>query len=326
MKGGFRRITALLHLLAGALLLVSCAVAVSEPEMQDGQKRIAISFDDVPRHPGGFLTPDQRTATLIDGLRRAGVEQAAFFVTTGNLENDYGQGGEARIVAYAAAGHVIANHSHSHGWLWNGDAAEYIADLDKAEARLAGRPGKRPWYRFPYLDEGRDVERRDALRAALTQRGLMNGYVTVDNFDWAIDGLASKAIEDGRSIDRAALGKLFVETIVDTANFNDRIAREMLGRSPAHVLLLHETDLNALFIVDLVEGLRADGWTIVTMDEAYADAIARLEPDTLYLGGGRVTAIAAAAGRDPATLVHERTDEAELERLFEERVIVKAAP
>jgi peptidoglycan/xylan/chitin deacetylase (PgdA/CDA1 family) len=273
------------------------------------------------------MTPDERTVALIAGLHEAGVEQAAFFVTTGNLDDDYGKGGEARIRAYVAAGHVIGNHSHSHGWLWNGDVAAYIADLDKAEAWLAGKPGKRPWYRFPYLDEGRDPGRRDALRAALRQRGLLNGYVTVDNFDWAIDDLARKAagLALGPRIDREALGKLYVETIVSTANFNDEIARETLGRSPAHVLLLHETDLNALFIVDLVAGLRADGWQIITMDEAYRDQIAQMEPDTLYLGGGRVTALAAAAGRDPATLVHPRTSEAELARLFEERVIEKGA-
>src|SRR5690606_13017209 len=111
---------------------------------------------------------------------------------TGNLEQPAGAGGEARIRAYAAAGHVIGNHSHSHGWLWNGDAEAYIADLDRAEAWLAGKPGKRPWYRFPYLDEGRDAGRRDALRAALAERGLMNAYVTVDNFDWAIDDLARR--------------------------------------------------------------------------------------------------------------------------------------
>ena len=44
------------------------------------------------------------------------------------------------------------------------------------------------------------------------------------------------------------------------------------------MLLLHETDLNALFIVDLVAGLRAAGWTIITMDEAYRDPIAQMEP------------------------------------------------
>ena len=314
-------IAALVKRLALAVLLILAAVPAGAQD-----KRIAISFDDIPRHAGGFMTPDARTIALIAGLHEAGVEQAGFFVTTGNLDTADGKGGEARIRAYVAAGHVIGNHSHSHGWLWNGDAAAYIADLDKAEAWLADKPGKRPWYRFPYLDEGRDPTRRDALRAALRERGLLNGYVTVDNFDWAIDGLAARAIEDGKTIDLAKLGELYVETIVDTAEFNDRIARETLGRSPAHVLLLHETDLNALFIVDLVAGLRAAGWTIVTMDEAYRDPIAQMEPDTLYLGGGRVTALASAAGRDPASLVHARTDEAELARLFEERVVVRSEP
>src|SRR5687768_172099 len=141
--------------LAGRLVLAFLLVLTAIPAAAQ-DKRIAISFDDVPRHPGGFMTPAERTIALIAGLHEAGVEQAGFFVTTGNLEHDYGKGGETRIRAYVAAGHVIGNHSHSHTWLWNGDAATYIADLDKAEAWLAGKPGKRPWYRFPYLDEGRD--------------------------------------------------------------------------------------------------------------------------------------------------------------------------
>jgi len=309
--------------LARRLALAFLLVLAAAPAAAQDAKRIALSFDDIPRFAGSFMTPDERTTALIAGLEEAGVEQAAFFVTTGNLEDDYGAGGEARIQAYVDAGHVIANHSHSHGWLWNGDAAEYIADLDKAEAWLAGRPGKRPWYRFPYLDEGRDVERRDALRAALRQRGLTNGYVTVDLWDWAIDDLANKAIREERAIDRKALGEFYVETVVQGADFFDRTARATLGRSPVHVLLLHETDLNALFITDLVAGLRADGWTIVTIDEAYRDPIAQVEPDALYLGGGRINALAAAAGRDPEDLPYERNDDAELTRLFEERVIVK---
>jgi hypothetical protein len=68
------------------------------------------------------------------------------------------------------------------------------------------------------------------------------------------------------------------------------------------VLRLHETDLNALFIPDVVAALQADGWEIVTIDEAYADPIAEMEPDTVYLGGGRVAALAAAAA-DPDSLV-----------------------
>lgn len=286
------------------------------------QRRIALSFDDVPRFAGGFFTPDQRAIRLIAALDRAGVDQAGFFVTTGNLQKTHGAGGEDRIRAYVAAGHVIANHSHSHQWLSRTEVSEYLADLDVAEAWLDGRAGHRPWFRFPYLDEERDdPAKRDALRAALRERGLLNGYVTVDNYDWHLDGLANDAKKDQKVMDMDALGLLYAETLVQSANFYDEIAVQVIGRSPAHVLLLHETDLAALYIEDAVEAFRKDGWEIITMDEAYTDPIASVEPDTLYLGQGRVAAIAHAKGYEPADLVHERTDEEMLDRLFSERVL-----
>ena len=117
-----------------------------------------------------------------------------------------------------------------------------------------------------------------------------------------------------------ALRDLYVETLVDTANFYDRMAVDTLGRSPAHVLLLHETDIAAMFVDDLAVALRADGWKIVSIDEAYRDPIAADEPDTWFLGEGRVAALAQVKGADPRKLVHERTDEKVLARLFEERV------
>lgn len=320
--GTNRRSAAILRLLLALLLLPlpACATAEAPP------RRIALSFDDVPRHVGAFFTPDERTRALIAGLRRARVRQAAFFVTTGNLERPDGAGGEARIGDYVRAGHVIANHSHGHRWLSRTPVADYLADLDRAEAWLRGRPGYRPWFRFPFLDEGgRDTAKRDSVRAGLTARGLRNAYVTIDNYDWHLDALASAARREGHRLDMDALRDLYVETLVDTAAFYDRMATETLGRSPVHILLLHETDLAALFVDDLAAGLRRAGWDIATMDEAYRDPIAATEPDTWFLGEGRVAALAQIAGREPRTLVHPRTDEAELSRLFRERVLREAA-
>ena len=304
--------------LALLLLCLSGEAASSDP------KRIAISFDDIPRHAGSFFTPDQRTAELIAALDRAGVEQAGFFVTTGNLQEADGAGGEERIRAYVAAGHVIGNHSDTHPWLSRTDVEDYLADIDKAEDWLHGRPSHRAWFRYPYLDEGKDrLEKRHAVRLALQQRGLLNAYVTIDNYDWYLDGLASRAKAGESDMDMDGLRSLYVETLVQAANFYDEIAMQAIGRSPAHVLLLHETDLAALYIDDLVDALRKDGWEVITMDQAYADPIALVEPDTVFLGNGRVAAIAHAGGVPAANLVHERSDEEVLDRLFGEQAIVK---
>jgi hypothetical protein len=114
-----------------------------------------------------------------------------------------------------------------------------------------------------------------------------------------------------------------VETLLQAANFYNEIAVQAIGRSPAHVLLLHETDLAALFVDELVEALRKDGWEIVPIDEAYADPIALVEPDTLLLGSGRVAAIANTKGWLPADLVHSRTDEEVLDSLFATNVLIQ---
>ncbi|HEX8241334.1 MAG TPA: polysaccharide deacetylase family protein [Allosphingosinicella sp.] len=304
-----------------ALFLLSFAAAPAEAQ----PKRIALSFDDVPRGPGAFYTPDARTERLIAELKRTGVRQAAFFVTPGNLDQPWGEGGEARIAAYVAAGHVIANHSFGHRRLSGMPAVDYLADVDRAESWLKGRKGRRAWFRFPFLDEGRgDKAKRDAVRAGLKARGLRNGYVTAEASDWNMDALATEAAQRGKKMDIDALRELYVESHVEAAEFYDALARKTLGRSPAHVLLLHETDLAALFVGDLVTALRKRGWRIVTADKAYSDPIRKLMPDVPSAQGTLTEALAWEKGL-PAPRWYGRNDLKVANALFAERVLKEAA-
>jgi peptidoglycan/xylan/chitin deacetylase (PgdA/CDA1 family) len=303
------------------LCLLFLLAAFAAPAM--AQKRIALSFDDVPRMPGAFMTVEQRSERLIAALRRAGVRQAAFFLNPGHLDEAYGQSGEARIAAYVRAGHVIANHSFSHPSLSRIGAEAYVADIDRAAEWLRGRRGYRPWFRYPFLDEGvrRDLATRDAVRAALVQRGLANGYITIDSYDWYLDDLANRARAAGQALDMNALRDLYVEIVVEAAEFADRLALATLGRQPVQVALMHETDLEAMFLPDAVAALRRRGWRIATIDEAYRDPIASVTPEARYLGGGRIAAIANAAGRPPRELIPPLNEEANILRLFNEQVL-----
>ncbi len=296
-------------------LLLTGAPAVA------ADKRIALTFDDAPRNRGAFFTPDERTKRLIAGLRQAGVRQAAFFVIPGNLGKNDGVGGEQRIAAYVRAGHVIANHSWSHPALSDVSAADYVANIDRAEEWLKRQPGHRPWFRYPYLNEGRaDKGKRDAVRRALAERGLLNGYVTADGYDWNLEGLTKSARQAGKTIDMKALRDLYVETMVGAAEYNEALMRRTIGRSPPQVLLLHETDLAALFIPDLVKALKKAGWKIVTADEAYADPIGRLQPDVPSAQGTLTEALAWEKGL-PAPRWYDRADTKVADPLFRQRVL-----
>ena len=313
---------------ATVLALGACATAGLPPAADAQAKRIALTFDDVPRGRGAFLTPDERARRLITGLETAGVEQAAFFLNPGHLgaRDGVGVGGERRIAAYVAAGHVIANHTNTHPHLGDLTAEAYLADIDLAERWLAGRPGYRPWFRYPFLDEGgRDKAKRDAVRAGLAERGLRDGYVTAEASDWLMERNAIDAAAAGKTIDRAGLRDLYVESHVEAAEFADALMVRTIGRSPVHVMLLHETDLAALFLPDLVAGLRAKGWTIVTADAAYADPIGRLAPDVPSAQGTLTEMLAWQAGL-PAPRWYERNTESVANRLFAERVLHEPAP
>jgi peptidoglycan/xylan/chitin deacetylase (PgdA/CDA1 family) len=309
-----------------ALLLGTAPACAQDAAPAHAQKRIALSFDDVPRQRGAFMTPDQRTEALIAALKRAGVTQAAFFLNPGNLyDNDDGEGGVRRIRAYVAAGHVIANHSWSHPHLTALTARVYLADIDRAAAWLKGRRGYRPWFRYPYLDEGgKDKVKRDAVRKGLAARHLRDGYVTIDGSDWNMDELTTAAIAAKKPVDMKALHDLYIETLVGAADAYDDIAVKTLGRSPAHVMLMHETDLNALYIEDFAAALRADGWDIIPVDDAYADPISQIVTDVPSAQGTLTEAMAWQKGL-PAPRWYDRDDLKVIDSLYNRRVLHETA-
>lgn len=269
------------------IALTAWILAAFSPSMAE-TRSIALTFDDAPRESSAHLDGTTRTARLIAGLSAAKVPQVAFFCNTKRFDAP----GRARIESFAEAGHLIANHSHSHLDLHRVGAVRFLEDMRIADETLRGIPNLRKWFRYPFLHEGKTLEERDAVRIALRQIKYLSAYVTIDNYDWYMDSLFQEAVRAGKTIDHEKLRDAYVDLLADSIEYYDALAREQLGRSPRHVLLLHENDLAALFIGDLVARLRRDGWEIISPELAYADPIAAIEPDTLALGQGRIVAIA----------------------------------
>jgi hypothetical protein len=170
-------------------------------------------------------------------------------------------------------------------------------------------------FRYPFLDEGRSVSARDSIRDALAGLQLKNGYVTIDNYDWYLNNLLREAVDAKKKIHLEKLKKVYVDHIYNSIVFYDSIGRAVLGRSPKHVLLLHENDLSASFLGDLLDELELKGWKIISPPEAYNDPIATQIPDVLFNGQGRVAAIAREKKIRARDLVQLSEDEEYLDKL-----------
>jgi peptidoglycan/xylan/chitin deacetylase (PgdA/CDA1 family) len=280
-------------------------------------QEIALTFDDAPTHNGPVFSGDERTSRILDHLKKQSVKQVAFFVVTEYVQ----ELGKDRLVKYADAGHLLANHTHSHQWIHLLGAARYNADVKKADSILRPMKGFAPWFRYPFLDEGRPAPVRDSIRLALKDLSLSNGYVTIDNYDWYLNGLLRKAKQEGKKVNHDILRSVYLEHIWNSVQFYDSIARQTLERSPRHVLLLHENDLSAYFLSDLIRLLREKGWKIISPVEAYKDPIATHIPDVFFNNQGRVGAIAREKGIAAKDLIQLSEDEAFLDELVKTRKV-----
>lgn len=282
-------------------------------------QEIAITIDDAPRKDTKLFSGAERTQTLIENLKKAKVPDVLIFVVTKQInENSIN-----RIKAYEKAGFHLGNHSHDHFSANYEDLDIYLENITMAHKILENFDNFVPFYRYPYLHHGNNRETRNRIKSHLQNLGYRIGYVTIDNYEWYMGSLLQNALTEGKEVDYEALKNVYITTLWETITFYDIIARQTLGRSPKHILLVHENDITALYIGELVEYIRSQGWKIISPQEAYADPIASIVPDVLYNNQGRVAAIARGQGWERKRLSHEAENEAYLKALFERQNVFR---
>jgi peptidoglycan-N-acetylglucosamine deacetylase len=287
---------------------------VKAQDLPPSPRRIAMSFDDAPTGDSPLMTGVKRTSLLIESLTHCGVHGAMFFATSSGLEAE--REGVLRLYRYLRAGHMLANHGHAHLALSTTPLSDYLADLDRATELLCAFEGVAPFFRHPYLDEGTSRATHREINSALAQRGLRRGHVTVATYDFYLQRLMDEALASGNLVDLDTVREIYVGLIIGCVEFYDARAMQVIGRSPAHVLLLHENDLAALFIADLVAALSRRGWQFVPVVEAYNDPVFNMDPDTVFRNQGLIAALAHAAGWKRRALVPVEEEEVYISSCF----------
>jgi peptidoglycan-N-acetylglucosamine deacetylase len=255
--------------------------------------RVAITVDDFDLYDTPALSAEARNLGILDALRTYRL-QAAAFVAGKFVDNEKNL---ALLRLWSERGHLIANHTYSHGNYANKDFEGYAQDILRNEELLKRLPRFRKFLRFPYLKEGKTAEHRDKMRAFLKAEGYRNGHVTIDNSDWYIDGRLRARLKSNPRADATPYRDFYLEHIWARASYYDDLSRQVLGRSVRHTLLLHHNVLNGMFLADLLRMFKRRGWQLIDAAEAYDDPVFKLEPKIAPAGEGLIWALAKESGR-----------------------------
>jgi peptidoglycan/xylan/chitin deacetylase (PgdA/CDA1 family) len=194
-------------------------------------RRVALTFD--AEHPDRAWCPDGNAERILDTLAKLGVV-GTFFV-----QGRWAESQPATAARIAEEGHLVGHHSHFHARMPSFSDEGLAEDVREGQEAIERTTGvdPRPWFRCPF-GAGHDDPR---IRTGLDALGYRNVHWDVELQDW----------EPWRS--------------------GEDIAADAVAGVRAHgdgaVVLLHTwPGGTGDAIAPLVEGLRRDGATFVTVD------------------------------------------------------------
>jgi len=268
--------------------------------------QFSITVDDFHWRNAVKQTAQERNQSILDTLSKHSIAAAAFVIGR-NIED---QEGKDLVAAWDRAGHLIGNHTYSHR-NFNAPEADlnaYQEDIVRAEALLKEFPRFRKYLRFPMLKEGDTVEKRDRMRAFMSQSGYRNGHVTIDNSDWAIDQRLTARLKKDPNADLKPYRDFYLEHMWARAEYYDSLAQRVAGRPVKHTILTHFNLLNGLFLNDVIRMLKGKGWQPIGAEEAFSDSVFLAQPKVVPAGESIIWSIAKEKGTIAKTLRYPAED------------------
>ena len=277
---------------------------------------VALTFDDLPS-AGTLPAGDQRAriaTTLTSELKANHLEGTYGFVNAVRLENDPDAQQALRI--WIDAGMNIGNHTWSHPSLTDNTAEAYEREIARGEPALAQYAEARDWhwFRYPYLEEGETLAKREAVRGWLLRHHYRIAEVTIDFEDYMWNDTYGRCADQHNSAAIASLHDSYLATADEYITYSRSLSRSLYGRDIPYVLLLHVGAFDAKMLPELVALYRKRGFQFVTLPQAEADPAYSADPAIAYPGGGLLMELEAAR-RNVALPTGASEPEAELDKM-----------
>ena len=252
------------------------------------QPQVAFTFDDLPAHgplPPGEARPEP-VRSILATLKAEHMPPVYGFVNGFRTANYPYQIEILR--AWHDAGEPLGNHTWSHPSLEKESAQAFIADIQKDEPILekVDPDGDWHWFRYPFLNEGETLAKRQKVRSFLLKNHYKIAEVTIDFEDYLWNDPYARCMAKHDDAAVASLEHSYLSVADEFIGVFRTLSQKLYGRDIPYVLLLHVGAFDARMLPRLIALFRERGFTFVSLPQAESDPAYAFDPNIGYPGGG----------------------------------------
>ena len=186
------------------------------------------------------------------------------------------------------AGEPLGNHTWSHPEFDTSSVTAYEKQITDNEAILkqVDPDGDWHWFRFPYLEEGDTLEKREAIRGFLKEHGYQIAEVSIDFQDYLWNDPYQRCMDKHREADVHWLHDSYLAEADQAIAVYRTLAQRVYGHDIPYVLLLHIGAFDAKMLPELIALFRERGFGFVSLPQAQSDPAYSQDAAIGVKGGG----------------------------------------
>jgi peptidoglycan/xylan/chitin deacetylase (PgdA/CDA1 family) len=232
------------------------------------ERKIAITIDDLPFVGSGSGTPaslkrtQERFRAIVNTLVENQVPATGFAIGGAVAQNEWDLMEEFRN-----QGLSIGNHTYTHWSLQSVSANKYIADIERADAKLARVMTEPKYFRYPYLAEGKG-EKKQKILDYLAAHQYTIAPVTIDSKDYEFNAQFYRIPFRKRAQSIHQFKKRYLAYIWKQTLRAEKHAKNNNGQPVKQILLIHANLLNSLCLGDIIKLYKSNGYEFISLEDA----------------------------------------------------------
>ncbi|MFA6237634.1 MAG: polysaccharide deacetylase family protein [Bacteriovorax sp.] len=252
--------------------------------------KMAITIDDLPVHgplPAGMSRADI-AKKMLSVLKKEKIPEVYGFINANKAELQ--PDSKQVLKLWVNSGYPLGNHTYTHMSLNKYSSSDFERDIKANESMLAELNAKMNWhyFRYPYLQEGDTLEKRNDIRKYLSQNAYEIAQVSVDFEDWSWNEPYTRCLakKDTKAI--KWLESTYMQNALGKLEETRKITNALFKRDISHILLLHIGAFDAKMLPALIKKYKAQGVEFISLSEALKDDVYKTDPGVAAKRGSEI--------------------------------------